>query len=46
MAEAMGAVKYLECSALTPEGLRTVLDEAFRAVLSQPKQTKRKCNIL
>lgn len=43
-----GAVKYLECSALTQRGLKTVFDEAIRAVLCPPpvKRKKRKCLIL
>ncbi len=48
MAKDVGAVKYLECSALTQKGLKTVFDEAIRAVLCPaPKpKPKRKCAIL
>ena len=48
MAKDEGAVKYLECSALTTKGLKTVFDEAIRAVLCPapaPKQ-KHKCTVL
>ena len=37
MTEEIGAVKYLECSALTTVGLKTVFDEAMRAVLKPTK---------
>ncbi|KAJ1481347.1 small GTPase Rac protein 1 [Baffinella frigidus] len=49
MAKKIGAVKYLECSALTQKGLKTVFDEALRAVLRPTKtETKKKagCAIL
>ncbi|XP_067238920.1 ras-related C3 botulinum toxin substrate 1b isoform X1 [Chanodichthys erythropterus] len=44
----LGAVKYLECSALTQRGLKTVFDEAIRAVLCPPpvKKRGRKCSLL
>ncbi len=34
MTDEIGAVKYMECSALTQKGLKIVFDEAVRAYLS------------
>uniref|UniRef100_A0A8C1T7X4 small monomeric GTPase n=1 Tax=Cyprinus carpio TaxID=7962 RepID=A0A8C1T7X4_CYPCA len=47
MAREIGSVKYLECSALTQRGLKTVFDEAIRAVLCPPPVKKRgkKCTV-
>ena len=47
MAKDVGAVKYLECSALTQRGLKTVFDEAIRAVLCPPPKprNKRHCKL-
>jgi len=43
----IGAIAYLECSALTQEGLKTVFDEAIRAALNKnTKKKKSKCIIL
>jgi GTPase SAR1 family protein len=48
MSKDIGAVKYLECSALTQTGLKNVFDEAIRAALCPtPLQKKsKKCTIL
>lgn len=44
----IGAVKYMECSALTQNGLKAVFDEAIHAVLSPPqvKKKQKKCIII
>lgn len=43
----IGAVKYVECSALTQKGLKTVFDEAIRAVLRPVtiRRKKPKCSL-
>lgn len=46
MAKEIGAVRELECSALTQEGLKAVFDEAIRAALAKPTKKKSKCVIL
>jgi cell division control protein 42 len=42
MARDVGAVKYVECSALTQRGLKNVFDEAILAVLNPPAESKLK----
>jgi len=48
MAKEIGAVNFLECSALTQEGLKQVFDDAIRAAMSTPKKQskKPKCDLL
>lgn len=47
LARELGAVKYVECSALTQKGLKNVFDEAIVAALEPPvKKKSKKCRIL
>lgn len=41
MAKEINAVKYIECSALTQKCLKTVFDDAIRAVLSPQSSSKK-----
>merc|ERR1739838_704050 len=42
MVNEVNAVKYIECSAVTQEGLKNVFDEAIRAALYKPNSKKKK----
>jgi len=48
MADELGAVGYLECSARTGDGIQGVFDQAIRAVLAPQRPNKRRtiCEIL
>ena len=43
MADKIGAVGYLECSAKTKEGVREVFEHAARAALARKKKRKGGC---
>ena len=43
----IGAVKYMECSAMTYKGLKNIFDDAVRTVLNPNKpNARKKCTIL
>ncbi|XP_039906875.1 ras-related C3 botulinum toxin substrate 1-like [Simochromis diagramma] len=48
LSKEIGSVKYLECSALTQRGVKTLFDEAIRIAVSPPPITKKtkKCLLL
>lgn len=46
LAKEIRAVRYLECSALTQAGLKTVFDEAILAALQPPPKKIKRCRIL
>ncbi|CAF0734429.1 unnamed protein product [Adineta ricciae] len=46
MADKIGAVGYLECSAKTKEGVREVFEFAARAALARKKKRKGVCSLL
>ena len=45
LARELGAVQYMECSALTQKGLKDVFDECVRTVINPPKKKKKRSAI-
>lgn len=46
LAKKIKAIRYLECSAKNGDNLKTVFDEAVKAVLFSKKEKKSKCQLL
>eukprot|EP00092_Neocalanus_flemingeri_P038466 GFUD01041876.1.p1 GENE.GFUD01041876.1~~GFUD01041876.1.p1 ORF type:complete len:223 (+),score=57.60 GFUD01041876.1:58-669(+) len=46
MAKDVGALEYLECSALTKKGVDTVFEKAIKAVLYPVTRKKKRCQVL
>jgi GTPase SAR1 family protein len=50
LAEELGAAKYLECSALTQQGLKAVFDEAIKTAMQSREKPKdkggKKCAVM
>ncbi|XP_077292878.1 cdc42 homolog [Arctopsyche grandis] len=46
LAKELKAVKYVECSALTREGLQDVFEEAILTTFTNGKTTKKLCNLM
>ena len=47
--KAIGAVKYVECSALTQEGVKDVFNEVVKVVMQRigkPKKRRKRCSIM
>ncbi len=42
LAREIGAVKYMECSAMTQDGLKDAFDEAIRAALAPRREQRKK----